>query len=346
MTVFQIDPIQDPRWAEFLHRHPRASVFHTPRWLGALWRTYGYEPVVLTTSAPDQKLSSGLVFCHVNSRLTGRRLVSVPFSDHCEPLVDDQEELEYLLASVARDLEKGRWKYIELRPLNFPEDTSVAFQKDKVFHFHVLDLRPTEEQLVRSFQKDSTQRKIRRAEREGLTYEEGRTEALLEKFYTLLLTTRRRHQLPPPPRDWFRNLIACLGDQLKIRVASREAQPVASILTLRFKDTLVYKYGCSDARFHNLGGIHLLLWRAIQEAKNDGLHQFDLGRSDVDNEGLATFKDRWGAARSTLTYWRYPGRPAQNANGAWKQGIAKQIFAYMPDRLLTAAGKLLYKHIA
>ena len=54
------------------------------------------------------------------------------------------------------------------------------------------------------------------------------------------------------------------------------------------------------------------MWKAIQEAKNDQLDEFDMGRSDCDNPGLIAFKDRWGAARSTLSYLRYPLRQLAN----------------------------------
>src|SRR5207247_3253868 len=91
-------------------------------------------------------------------------------------------------------------------------------------------------------------------------------------------------------------------DRLTIRVASQRERPVASILTLCYRDTLVYKYGCSDASSHSLGAMQFLFWKAIQEGKQRGVRKFDLGRSDPDNTGLITFKDRWGAARSVLTY--------------------------------------------
>ena len=104
----------------------------------------------------------------------------------------------------------------------------------------------------------STQRKILRAEKEGLIYKSGRSEELLGAFWDLFLMTRRRRLVPPQPRMWFRNLIDCFGEALQIRVAFKTRQPVASILTLRHKDTLVYKYGCSDERFHSLGGTQLL----------------------------------------------------------------------------------------
>src|SRR5438105_4017019 len=98
--VHHVDHLRDQRWPEFLKRDPRASVFHAPEWLEALRRTYAYEPVVLTTSPPGKDLGNAMVFCRVRSWLTGTRLVSLPFSDHCEPLVGNQEEIEYLLSGL------------------------------------------------------------------------------------------------------------------------------------------------------------------------------------------------------------------------------------------------------
>src|SRR5437667_12869495 len=100
-TIHSLDPLRDPRWPEFVERHPRASIFHTPGWLEALQRTYGYEPVVFTTSRPGEQLQDGVVFCRVKSWLVRLRLVSLPFSDHTEPLVSNQENLLKLLAFLA-----------------------------------------------------------------------------------------------------------------------------------------------------------------------------------------------------------------------------------------------------
>ena len=49
-NVYEIDPLRDSRWSEFLRIHHRASVFHTVSWLNALKSAYQYEPVVVTTS--------------------------------------------------------------------------------------------------------------------------------------------------------------------------------------------------------------------------------------------------------------------------------------------------------
>jgi hypothetical protein len=345
MTIYKIDPIEDERWEEFLQKHPAASIFHTPGWLEALQRTYGYQPVAFTTSPPGAPLTNGSVFCRISSWLSGRRLVSLPFSDHCTPLVESSEQLTALLASLRESLDSEKWKYVEIRAAESVLPDCNALEKSKVFFFHTLDLRPSLDEIFRNFHRDCVQRKIRRAAQANLTYEEGKSEALLAKFYHLLLITRRRHGLPPQPVAWFRNLMACLADKAKILVASKDGCPIASILTLRHKHVLVYKYGCSDHRFNHLGGTQLLFWKAIQEAKDDQLSEFDLGRTDCDDAGLLTFKDRWGATRSILTYSRFPFQQPDTVGATTNAHIAKYLVACVPDRLLAAAGRVLYKHV-
>jgi Acetyltransferase (GNAT) domain len=345
VPVYTLDPLRDPRWPELLGRHSSASVFHSRPWLDALYRTHGYEPIAYTTSPPGTDLANGLVFCRVESWLTGRRLVSLPFSDHCEPLVDSKDTLHYVLDAMVRDFPRANWKHIEIRPLRISMDSTAGFEASEAFYFHRMDLHPPLETLFRSLHKDCIQRKIRRAEREALTYEAGRSEVLLHQFYQLLLFTCRRKQLPPQPIVWFRHLIDRFGDSLTIHVASKNGRPVASILTLSFKRTLVFKYGCSDARFNKLGGTQLLLWQAIQEAKCREVHEFDLGRSDLHTPGLVAFKDRWGTSRSLINYFRCSRSSTSSVSQAWLTRIAKPFFARLPDRFLIAAGELLYRHM-
>jgi CelD/BcsL family acetyltransferase involved in cellulose biosynthesis len=346
--VRRIDPCQDPRWARFLEKHPRASVFHSVAWLEALSRTYGYEPVAYATCGDDGELANGMVFCRVESRLTGRRLVSLPFSDHCDPLLDSDEDLQTFASTLESECRDEQWRYIEMRPLSPFDIVTPLSRRVMSYSFHQLDLEPDLDKILRSFHKSSIQRKIRRAVREGLSYQEGSAE-LLDSFYRLLTMTRRRHQVPPQPRQWFRNLIDGFGEGLKVRIAQKDGQAIAGMLTIRHKDTLVYKYGCSDLRFKSLGGMHLLFWKAIQEAKNAGLRNFDLGRSDADQTGLVTFKNRWGTTRRTLTYSRYAeagkSTHAFEVPTHWKLRTAKQVFAHLHPAVLSAVGHFLYRHV-
>jgi CelD/BcsL family acetyltransferase involved in cellulose biosynthesis len=343
-AFFEIHPLSDARWDRFVERHPDSSVFHTTAWLDALYRTYGYRPFVYADAPPGYELRAGIAVCLVDSWLTGRRLVSVPFADHCDPLMSAASLAELGSRLIRTEGQKGIG-YLEFRPVRLLADPG-PWELASRYWLHLLDLRPDLATLFRNCHKDSTQRKIRRAERERLICESGRSDALLSAFYRLLVRTRRRHEIPPQPLAWFRNLIDCFGDALTIRVASKNGQPVAATLTLRHKDTLVYKYGCSDSRLNSLGGTHLLFWRAIEEAKAEKLLTFDFGRTDAANDGLATFKNRWGAVAQPLNYWRLSRLPQSQPGSAARlaKRLGRRLLPYLPDYIFVAIGKILYRH--
>jgi CelD/BcsL family acetyltransferase involved in cellulose biosynthesis len=349
-TLFRIDPLTDPRWEALVARHHDASVFHSREWLEALRRTYGYQAFAFTNSAPDEPLRDGLPFCRVENWLTGRRLVSVPFSDHCKPLLGRPSDLQSFIAGLREETLKGAWRYLEIRPdCTVPRNIALCHPSAE-YAFHKLDLRPDLRTLYANFHKDSIQRKVRRAEREALKCEAGTSERNLDAFYRLMTITRQRHGVPPQPKKWFRNLIECFGPSLQICVASKSGRALAAMLTLRYKNTLVYKYGGSDTRFNNLGSVQWLYWEAIQRAKSEGLQEFDLGRCDRDQPGLMRFKRRWGAAESSLKYFRISRseRPLHvfDSNGPdWKVRAAKRVFTNLPSWTLPHLGSLLYKHV-
>jgi hypothetical protein len=340
-----IDPLTDPRWEDLVARHPSASAFHRRGWLEALKQTYGYRPFVLTSASAGEALTDGIAACRVTSWLTGTRMVSLPFADHCEPLVGDSGDRQLLSDRLVEECTRQHCKYLEFRPLLATTNLGNQFQPGESFYFHELDLAPSIEQLFKGLHKDSIQRKIRRAEKEQLTYEVGRTEEFIEAFYNLLLITRRRHHLPPQPKNWFRNLAKSMGDAMHIRVARKNGAPVATLLTLRHRSNVIYKYGCSDGAFHQLGGMPFLFWKLIEESKASGAECIDFGRSEIDNEGLVAFKDKFGTTKKTLTYFRYPRTEKQNASSWGDSGFARRVFSVLPDGVLSAAGKVLYRHI-
>ena len=345
LAIYEIDPLCDPRWPILVENHPQSSIFHSTSWLKALQTVYGYEPVAVTTCPPGAALTNGLVFCRVKSWLTGKRFVSLPFSDHCEPLTDSPDELDVMLLHMQQDLDERKWQYIEIRPISSRPSIHAGLQESLTYRFHRLDLRKSAQDLFHGFHKDCVQRKIRRAEREALKYEDGNSEPLVHKFYKLLVTTRRRQHLPPQPLAWFRGLIAAFGNDLKIRVASKGDLPVAGILTLSNKRCVMYKYGGSIASLNKLGGMALLFSKTIQEAKDNALEELDMGRSGIDNLGLVAFKEHWGATAATLNYWRYPPPSPLVPRPAWQRKLAHRMVQAAPDLALEAVGTLLYRHI-
>ena len=132
---------------------------------------------------------------------------------------------------------------------------------------HQLDLRPTLNNIFRSFHPSCVQRKIKRAERENLAFKEGQSEELLAAFYRLLRITRRRHGVPPQPFEWFLNLIACLGDALKVRVAYKRwaADRGCGDTPLQADhDVQIWLLG---ARIHSVGWYANLMWSVSKKPR-------------------------------------------------------------------------------
>jgi hypothetical protein len=267
--------------------------------------------------------------------------VSLPFSDHVALLGDNAKALEQILSFLSEQVKARFCNYLEVRPT--ARLSSDTLRNGSNFCWHKLPLNREISDLYKSFHPSCIQRKIRRAERERLVYSEGTSEELIQQFYRLLVLTHRRHGVPPQPISWFRNLRDCLGNGIKFRVASKNGRAVASIVTLTHKKVMVYKYGCSDAKHHNLGGMIFLFWQAIQDAKSSGLDELDMGRSDWDNPGLITFKENWNAERHTLVYSVYPDASRPNLTG-WRARAARGLFTIVPTVALPPLGRMLYRH--
>ena len=345
MQLYSLDPLTDSRWDDLVASHPKASAFHRKGWLRTLAATYGYRAMALTSAPPDERLSDGLVFCEVRSSVTGNRLVSLPFSDHSEPLLNESGTSFDLTEWMRTECSQHKWRYIELRPLYWEKRSHSALTASQSFWVHTLDLTRSLGQIFCDLDKDCVQRRIRRAEREKLSYERGCTEELLNDFYRLLMITRRRHRILPQPRVWFRNMIAFMRPDIEIRLVRKDSTPIAAILTLTHRRTVIYKYGCSDGKFHYLAGVPFLFWKLIEESKAAGAEQIDLGRSDLENKGLIRFKDELGAARRRLTYLRYPESTSAKYMTAPDLPRARGLFSVLPDAVSSRAGWLLYRHI-
>ncbi len=345
MQLYSLDPLLDNRWEDLVASHPAASAFHRTGWLRALAITYGYQIMALTSTPPGERLSNGLVFCKVRSWMTGSRVVSLPFTDHLEPLLNENGDSFELTEWMRSECSQHKWKYIELRPLSWEMYLNYPLAASRSFWIHTLDLAPSLKQIFSDFHKNCVQRRIRRAERAQLFYERGCSEELLNDFYQLLMITRRRHQLLPQPRVWFRNLIACMSPSVEIRVARKNSTPVAAILSLTHERTVVYKYGCSDEKLHHLAGMPFLFWKLIEESKTAGAEQIDFGRTDLENYGLIRFKDQFGTRRRQLTYFRYPETTSGKYGSASELPGARRLLSVLPNSLSSMAGKLLYRHI-
>jgi CelD/BcsL family acetyltransferase involved in cellulose biosynthesis len=344
LTVEAIDPVTDPDWASFLDRCPGAEVFHHPFWLRLLRDQYGYELRACCVRGEDDEIEAGLPVALIESRLTGRRLVAVPFSDTCSPLLAAEategagEVLTRALGAEAERMGLGLTVHAPL-PGVAPAALHTHFVR------HELALGPDLAAVEAGFSKSRATRNVRKARREGLTVEFSREREGLEDFYALHLQTRRKLGVPTQPKRFILRFEGLFDAGLGFVATVRDgAAPVAAGVFLNFNGTLTYKYGASDPRALAKRPNNLLHAEAIRWGCEQGLERYDLGRTDLDNEGLRAFKSLWGAEELPLSYTYLRTPPPTAGEDGRLDRVTATVIKRSPALVGRLAGELLYRH--
>ena len=123
-----IDPINNPEWIEFLESQENATIFHHPAWLKILCQQYGYG-IFSACVYEHGKIASGLALCSARGISGRKRLLSLPFTDHCEPLVKNITHLTALTDYLKSRVAQKKTGSIEIRS-KLPEDSGFK-AKDK-----------------------------------------------------------------------------------------------------------------------------------------------------------------------------------------------------------------------
>jgi CelD/BcsL family acetyltransferase involved in cellulose biosynthesis len=318
--------------------------FLTVDWLLVLAETYGYKPIILSLYEESEILAV-IPIMEIQSILTGRRGVSLPFSDFSGLYARDRETLQEMFERVIDYGRERSWKRVELRCGDrFLPGTTCAVN----YIEHTINLDRSIDD-VKAALKASVRRNIRKGQKSGLTITINAGKKQLNEFIRLNRITRKRHGLPPQPSRFFKRLydeVVAKGDG-RLITASIGENTIAAALFLRSGDKVVFKYGASDIRYQGLRANNLVMWKAIELYHGKGVKSFSFGRSSRHNRGLLQFKDGWGTDRSDFPYYSYDlSTGVFLSGGSIDTGRAEQILKHVPIPLLQFIGYTLYRHVA
>lgn len=331
----------DERWTGFIGSMPQARVFHHPAWVNLVAECYGYLAFVFAVADPDGGIRAGVPMMEVNSPMTGRRWVSLPFTDHCAPLYRDPDALESLTDAVVKVSKARQVPRVELRS-EYPRHSEILSASHHVLHTIKLD--PDADSVTGRIHH-MHRRNTKTARKKGVQIKWGRRREHLDAFYGLHLETRRRLGVPIQPRKFF-NL---LGDNIIeqglgfVLSAYKDDRCLAAAVFLQWRHTLIYKYGASTTEGWSLRPNNLLFWSAIRWGCENGYTLLDMGKTELTNTGLREFKERWGAEERPLTYSYISAAPQQPADGRLMD-FTRTVIRKSPPWVCRVAGELLYRH--
>jgi hypothetical protein len=342
LNISILNPLEHPDWDCLLETSDQTSFFHTTAWVRVLSESYGYKPLYFTL-VEDGRLSGLIPVMEIDSWLTGRRGVSLPFTDLCHPVARDPEVFNRLLATATSHGRRDGWKYIELRG----GSSLLGDQPASAEHFvHTLALSPDEAQVRKLF-KSSTLRNIRKAEKEGVSVSMEHSLEAMAAYYHLHCGTRKHHGLPPQPWSFFENIfkhVVAAGKGF-VALADHAGNTVAGAVYFFFRDRALFKFGAFDRNHQHLRANNLVMWEAIRWLIRNGFRSLHLGRTEPENEGLLQFKRGWGVKESRIAYYRLNLR--ENAFSAERSGTRSSylVFKILPIPVLRLAGSVLYRHV-
>ncbi|HON00481.1 MAG TPA: GNAT family N-acetyltransferase [Acidobacteriota bacterium] len=349
LRIVELDPLTDPRWDRMVERHPVGWLTHTSTWARILLRSFPHlRPHYLALEDATGELWGGLAAMEFSSRLTGRRLVSLPYSTLCDPLVRTRDEWLRLLEAADAKRKALGLAFLEVRSSRTADlvATTDGIEPRRDFAWHRLDLRRPLEEILKCISRRAVRPCIHRAERLGLRVRPLRRSDF-ESFWRLYVGTHSRLGLPVFPRSLFRRWLDELLPRGWLRgcVVEDGDQALSVLMAFVYRDRMSAEVIGSEASASRRFPSHIAFWDAIREAHALGLAEFDFGRTPVGDKGLMDFKRHWGTRCELLTFAFLPPSAAGHAD---RNGFSRRAAGWMcnavPQSVLPAVSRFVYRH--
>jgi lipid II:glycine glycyltransferase (peptidoglycan interpeptide bridge formation enzyme) len=305
MTNLTISPISDrQRWNSTIQLLPRPHILQTWEWGEFKARTTGWTPQRLLFHSADGELLAAASL--LTRRIGPLRVMYIPKGPifATDDTATISSILAYLKEMAARQL--AIWLKIDpdivlatgLPPeATEPDDkfphqpdpfgTAFAeklkaqgwrFSPDQVQFRNTmtLDLTQSEDDLLADMNQ-STRRKIRLADKRGVTVRPAQSTADFQTLYDLYSVTGDRQDFTIRPADYYLDLWqsfikAGLGQAL---IAEFEGKPLAGLVLFHFGQKAWYFYGMSSNQHRDKQPTYALQWAAIRYAKKQGYQVYD-----------------------------------------------------------------------
>lgn len=319
---------------------PHETLFHGEPWRYAVEHAFDVEICRFSPRSEPR----GYAYYSVIADLRGTRVISTPFSDFCDPMLGPAGWSEF--AEHLRSFDAP----VTVRPFrNLAATSDETFERRHELLWHSIDLEPGFDHVWDGL-KSKVRTAIRRAPKAGITFRVSSKLADLEAFYAMHVELRRsKYGLLAQPFSFFGALHDGFGDDLAVVLAEEDGEPVAAMVYLAWNGVWYYKFSASLARNYRPNAA--LLIEACREGVERGLSLVDMGRSDIDQPGLVSFKQQFATEELPLTtlHWRPDGYT--DPVGADASATLGRLTGLLtsPDvspEVSAKAGDLLYRYFA
>lgn len=285
---------------------------------------------------------------HIDSRIFGNRLISLPFADYGGPCASNNKTVEMLIKraeDVALDLNVD---FIEIRSPNENYysllEKNGFIRRDDYFTFR-LNLNQNISNLW-----DVVGRKnrnmIRKAKKNSVKIALMQDKSDMRLFYKIYTKNMKELGSPPQPLKYFECLWAYFfPDKLLPLLAKYNDMHIAGGLFFKHGNTIHHSYQSSIKENLNLGQNNLMIWHVIKWGCENKYKFLDFGRTRV-SAGNFLFKRKWGGDMTVMPYfYKFMQKELKERDEIKYKHLSNLWSKYMPECLSNIIGPPIIKKI-
>jgi len=258
-------------WNDFLKLHPtQSTVFHTSEWMETLYEAFGYKPKVLLATSRDSSVIGAVPFM-VDSRYGIENYLSMPYDTYGGYIGVMDIKLKLLYDFLMLPGFGVRY-YVDYNLVMQSQGTIITTE--------IMDISQPSQTIFENLHK-ANRTAIKSALKHAVTIRDTTNYVtIFDKVPKVLVDSIIRNMVP--------------SGLCKIYLAEIDGMVVAASIFFIYGDMMMYWANTTTDLGRKINANYLLLWTAIQCAKERGCTKFNFGASPPDAESLVKFKKSWG----------------------------------------------------
>lgn len=334
------------KWDSFVSSHKNASPYHRFAWKKAIEKSYSHKCFYLIAEDDGENLLGILPSVLITPPLVTGQLCSLPFCDRGEAL-GINSEVEQELIHKAHEIAISNNSIYEYRASGSLSDSEHLNSSHKVSM--LLKLPESSERLLQSF-TSKLRSQIRKAKKNGLTYEIGQSGDLINDFYHVLTINMRDLGSPTHSKKWFEEIQQNYKENMIISIVRLNDEAIGAGIVLLNGSVASIPWASTIRKFNKLSPNMLLYWSFLKYASDNGYDFFDFGRSSY-GEGTFKFKQQWGAKPQPLIWKKFREDKARNPveQSQKKSNIRstlETVWSHLPLAMTVFLGSRIRKYIS
>ena len=359
ITVRLASRNDESAWDRYVDNHPDSTPFHVLGWARALADNFRYRAAHLLAERRG-RICGVLPLLEVSSRITGRRLCSMPFSDYGGPIADSADTGRALVNHVIDLAEERGARHVELRfGATVSPPLGAEGLQERASHSHFRRTLPSAAAaVVASLPRDS-RRLVRKGNASGLEARvysphltapsasaSAKRELVLSQARALNARTMRDLGTPTYPARLLRQLVVDQPSRWLLWTVWDQEKMVAAAWTASHRRVLYPHFVGYDPRYRRLGVNTFLTAKLMEYGAAQRYTAFDIGRSKTES-GAYHFKRRFGFDPEPARYRYHVAKGSELPrispdNSRYRLAIG--LWRKLPLRVATALDPRLVGH--